>query len=68
MMKCSWWRNPKQGNAKRLAKEEGIFAGTLPTDVAAALQLAKKLGQGKNVVTVACDSGMKYINTGLFDG
>jgi cysteine synthase A len=54
--------------ARRLAKEEGIFAGTSTgLNVAAALQLAKKLGKGKNVLTVACDSGMKYINTGLFD-
>ncbi|HTE22945.1 PLP-dependent cysteine synthase family protein [Flavitalea sp.] len=54
--------------AKRLAKEEGIFAGTSTgLNVAAALRLAKKLGKGKNVLTVACDSGMKYINTGLFD-
>jgi cysteine synthase A len=54
--------------AKRLAKEEGIFAGTSTgLNVAAALQLAKKLGKGKKVITVACDSGMKYINTGLFD-
>jgi cysteine synthase A len=54
--------------AKRLAKEEGIFAGTSTgLNVAAALQLANRLGKGKNIVTVACDSGMKYINTGLFD-
>jgi cysteine synthase A len=54
--------------AKRLAKEEGIFAGTSTgLNVAAALQLAKKLGKGNNVLTVACDSGMKYINTGLFE-
>ncbi|RYF36405.1 MAG: pyridoxal-phosphate dependent enzyme, partial [Cytophagaceae bacterium] len=55
--------------AKRLAKEEGIFAGTSTgLNVAAALQLAKRLGKGKNMITVACDSGMKYLNTGFWLG
>lgn len=54
--------------AKLLAQKEGIFAGTsTDLNVAAAIRLAKEMGSGKSVVTVACDSGMKYINSGLYD-
>jgi len=54
--------------AKRLAREEGIFAGTSSgLNVAAALELAAEIGPGHNVVAVACDSGMKYISGGLFN-
>jgi len=54
--------------AKRLAAEEGIFAGTSSgLNVVAAIQIAKELGTGCNVVTVACDSGMKYLAGGLFE-
>ncbi len=53
--------------AKRLAKEEGIFAGTSSgLNVAGALQLARELGKGHTVVTVACDSGLKYLNGNLY--
>lgn len=53
--------------ARRLAKEEGIFAGTSTgLNVAAALQFAAELGPGKTVVTVAVDSGMKYLAGDLF--
>ncbi|MEM6629074.1 MAG: cysteine synthase family protein [Bacteroidota bacterium] len=53
--------------AKRLAKEEGIFAGTSTgVNVVGALQLAQELGKGKTVVTVACDSGLKYLNGSLY--
>lgn len=53
--------------ARRLAKEEGIFAGTSTgLNVAAALQFATELGPGKTVVTVAVDSGMKYLAGDLF--
>jgi hypothetical protein len=42
--------------ARRLAKEEGIFAGTSSgMNVVAALQLARELGPGKTVATVAGD-------------
>lgn len=47
---------------QRLAREEGIFAGTSTgLNVLAATKLAKELGPGKLVVTVACDSGFKYL-------
>ena len=53
--------------ARRLAKEEGIFAGTSSAlNVVAALQLAKELGPGKVVATVAVDSGLKYLAGDLF--
>lgn len=54
--------------AKRLALEEGIFAGTSTgMNVAGAIEIAKLLGPNKNVVVVACDTGLKYLNEGLFD-
>lgn len=53
--------------ARRLAREEGIFAGTSTGgNLVAALQLAERLGPGRTVVTIACDSGMKYLSTKLY--
>lgn len=53
--------------ARRLAKEEGIFAGTSTgLNVLAALHLASKLGPGRVVATVACDTGFKYLDGDLF--
>jgi cysteine synthase len=55
--------------ARRLAKEEGIFAGTSSAlNVVAALQLARELGRGMVVATVAVDSGLKYLTGDLFAG
>jgi cysteine synthase A len=49
--------------ALRLAREEGLFAGTSTGgNVIAALRLAEKLGSGSTVVTVMCDTGMKYLS------
>lgn len=54
--------------AKKLAREEGILAGiSSGSNVAAALQLAKKLGAGKNVVTILPDTGERYFSTPLFE-
>jgi cysteine synthase len=53
--------------AIRLAREEGIFAGTSSAlNVVAAVQLARELGPGKVVATVAVDSGLKYLAGDLF--
>lgn len=53
--------------AIRLAREEGLFAGTSTgANVIAALRLADKLGPQATVVTVMCDTGMKYLSTALF--
>lgn len=47
----------------RLAREEGIFAGTSTgCNVIAALRLAEQLGSGATVVTIMCDTGMKYLS------
>lgn len=52
---------------KNLIKYEGIFAGTSTgLNVVAAIKIAKSLSPDENVVTVACDSGLKYLSTGLY--
>jgi cysteine synthase A len=56
-----------RATARRLAREEGLFVGTSSgLNVAAALQLARELGPGKTVATVAVDSGLKYLAGDLF--
>ena len=53
--------------ARRLAREEGVFAGiSSGLNVAAALQLAQEVGPGHTVVTVAVDSGLKYLSGDLY--
>ena len=53
--------------ARRLARQEGIFAGTSTGgNVAVALRIADRLGPGRTVVTVAVDSGLKYLSTDLW--
>lgn len=50
-----------------LASQEGIFAGTSTgLNVVGALQVAKELGEGKTVVTVAVDTGLKYLAGDLY--
>jgi len=50
--------------ALRLGREEGLFAGTSTgANVIAALRLAEQLGQGATVVTILCDTGMKYLKS-----
>jgi cysteine synthase A len=50
--------------ALRLAREEGLFAGTSTgANVTAALRVAEQLGPDATVVTVMCDTGMKYLKT-----
>ena len=54
--------------SRNLAKKEGIMCGiSSGTNVAAALELAKKLGKGKTVVTVLPDTAERYFSTPLFD-
>jgi cysteine synthase A len=53
--------------ARRLAREEALFAGTSSgANVLAAIQVARKLGPGKKVVTLMADSGLKYLNTDVY--
>ena len=70
------WRNDVAGRieqvstddavamAFRLAREEGLFAGTSTgANAIAALRLAEQLGPGATIVTVMCDTGMKYLRS-----
>ena len=53
--------------ARRLAREEGVFSGmTAGANVWAALQRSKQLGSGKKIVTIAADSGLKYLGGDLY--
>ena len=53
--------------ARRLAREEAIFAGTSTgANVVAAIELAKRLGVGKTVGTIAVDSGLRYLSTDAY--
>lgn len=52
---------------RRLAREEGIFAGTSSgLNVVAALRVAERLGPGATVVTLMVDSGTKYVSTDVY--
>jgi len=54
--------------ARRLAKEEGIFAGfSSGANVAAAMQLLQTDFKGQTAVVLICDSGLKYLSTDLWD-
>ncbi len=54
--------------AKDLASKEGIMCGiSSGTNVAAALKMAEKLGEGKTVVTILPDTAERYFSTPLFD-
>ena len=53
--------------ARRLAREEGLFAGTSSgANVVAAIRVAKELGKGGAVVTLMADSGLKYLGTDVY--
>ncbi len=53
--------------AQLLAKKEGIFVGyTAGGNVAAAMKLAQTVTPGTRIITILCDSGMKYLSTDLF--
>jgi cysteine synthase A len=53
--------------ARRLAREEALFAGTSSgANVVAAIRMAERLGPGAKVVTLMVDSGLKYLGTDLY--
>lgn len=53
--------------ARRLAREEGCLCGiSSGAAVCAAVQLAKRLGSGKQVITILPDTGERYLTTGVF--
>jgi cysteine synthase len=52
---------------RRLAREEGLFAGTSSgANVVAAIRLARRLGPGATVATILVDSGLRYLSTDVF--
>ena len=59
--------NDGRAMARRAAKEEGVFAGTSSgVNLVAAIALARELGPGKVVATVAVDTGLKYLAGDLY--
>jgi cysteine synthase A len=53
--------------ARRLAREEALFAGTSSgANVVAAIEVGRRLGPGRTVVSLMVDSGLKYLNTDVF--
>jgi cysteine synthase len=53
--------------ARRLATEEGLFVGMSAGGmIYSAVQVAKELGADKRIVTIACDTGARYLSTELF--
>jgi cysteine synthase A len=53
--------------ARRLAREEALFAGTSSgANVVAAIEVAERLGPDANVVTLLADSGLKYLSTDVY--
>lgn len=54
--------------SKRLAKEEGIFAGiSSGANVAAAIRLAQNVPDGSVIVTVICDGGTRYFSSDIWE-
>ena len=53
--------------ARRAAREEGVWSGpSTGANLVAALAVARELGPGHRVVTVAVDSGLKYLGGPLY--
>ncbi len=54
---------------RRLAREEGIFAGTSSgLNVIAAIRVAERLGPDATVATIMIDSGLRYLSTDVYRG
>ena len=54
---------------RRLAREEGIFAGASSgANIVAAIRVAQRLGPGATVATIIVDSGLRYLSTDVYAG
>ncbi|MEJ2200255.1 MAG: cysteine synthase A [Desulfuromonadaceae bacterium] len=54
--------------ARKLARTEGLFVGiSAGANVFAALQVAKRYQPNQNIVTILCDTGERYLSTGIYD-
>jgi cysteine synthase len=61
------WEEDAFPFARRLAREEGLFIGmSSGANIYAATQVARMLGPGKRIATIACDTGARYLSTKLF--
>ncbi|UCE61420.1 MAG: cysteine synthase family protein [Phycisphaerales bacterium] len=59
--------NDAKDMARRLAREEGLFAGTSSgANVIAAIRVAERLGPNATVVTLMVDSGLRYLSTDVY--
>jgi cysteine synthase A len=53
--------------ARRAARAEGVFSGpSTGANLAAAVQIARRLGPGHRVITIQVDSGLKYLGGPLY--
>jgi len=53
---------------RKLATKEGLLSGiSAGANVFVATELAAQLEEGQNVVTIICDTGERYLSTGIFD-
>jgi len=60
--------DPAYEMARRLAREEGLLVGiSAGANVCKAVEAASEFGPGKRVVTILCDSGLRYLSTRVFD-
>jgi cysteine synthase A len=63
------WEEDAFPLARRLAREEGIFVGMSSGAIIwSAMEIARDLGPGRRVVTIAPDTGARYLSTTLFRG
>jgi cysteine synthase A len=62
------WEEDAFPLVRRLAREEGLFVGMSSGAIVwAAMEVARELGSGHNVVCIAPDTASRYLSTGLFD-
>ena len=53
---------------RKLARKEGVLCGgSTGMNVVGAIEIAKELGSGAKVVTLACDNGVKYLGSHIYN-